>query len=107
MKHYLVIALVILLLSATAFAHGGEEHVMGTVTNISSTSITVKTAKNETKEVAVTNKTTFEKSGSPATLADLKVGDRVVIHAKESNEKLTAHVVRFGAAKVVAHAHSH
>lgn len=80
---------------------------MGTVTKITSTSISVMTAKHETKEVAVTDKTSFEKSGSSATIADLKVGDRVVIHAKESNEKLTAHVVRFGKAKVIAHGHSH
>ncbi len=106
MKHHLVvIALAITLLATTAFAHGGEEHVMGTVTKISTTSITVKTAKNETKDLAITDKTKFEKSGSPATLEDLKVGDRVVIHAMESKGKLTAHVVRFGAKKVDGHSH--
>lgn len=106
MKHHLVvIALLVTLLATTAFAHGGEEHVMGTVTKITATSITVKTAKNETKDLAITDKTTFEKSGSPATLADLNVGDRVVIHAMESKGKLTAHVVRFGEKKSVAHSH--
>jgi len=30
-------------------------------------------------------------------LSDLKVGDRVVIHAKKNGEKLEAHTVRFGA----------
>jgi hypothetical protein len=29
--------------------------------------------------------------------ADIKVGDKVVIHAEEVNEKLTAHTVQLGA----------
>jgi len=36
---------------------------------------------------------------------DLKVGDRVVIHAEKSGDKLVAHTVRFGAKKAMA-AHS-
>lgn len=40
--------------------------------------------------------TRFQKSGSPAALKDLKVGDRVVIHATGSEDKLVAIEVRFG-----------
>ena len=45
----------------------------------------------------MTDKTKFEKSGSPATLKDLKVGDKVVVHADVSDKKLVANEVRFGA----------
>lgn len=40
--------------------------------------------------------TKFQKSGPPATLKDLKVGDKVVIHATGSDDKLVATEVRFG-----------
>jgi hypothetical protein len=84
-------------LSALAFAHGNEKHVMGTVTEISGNSIRVETTAKNSVTVEVRDNTKFEKSGSPATLKDLKVGDRVVIHASPSGDKLIASEVRFGA----------
>jgi hypothetical protein len=102
MDRCILIAFVCLLLVSLAFAHGGEEHVLGTVRNISDFSITVETAAKKTVEVAVTDKTTFEKSGQPSTLHDLKIGDRVVIHAGKSENKLTAHTVKFGSATSTA-----
>ena len=105
MKKYSAILLMIVFLAALAFAHGNEEHVMGTVTNITNASITVHTTKNETKEIAITDKTTFEKSGAPAKVDDLKVGDRVVIHADKDGNKLVAHTVRFGATKTAGRSH--
>jgi hypothetical protein len=47
----------------------------------------------------VSDKTKFEKSGAAATLKDLKVGDKVVIHAGVSDTKLVANEVHFGAMK--------
>jgi hypothetical protein len=47
----------------------------------------------------VSEKTKFEKSGSPATLKELKVGDKVVVHADVSGDKLVANEVRFGVMK--------
>ena len=105
MKKQAAIVLMFVFIASLAFAHGNEEHVMGTVAKISSNSITVQTTNNETKEVAVTDKTTFENAGAPAKLDDLKVGDRVVIHADKQGNKLVAHTVRFGAKKTVAHSH--
>lgn len=93
------------LFASFAFAHGGEEHVTGTVQKISATSITVETAKKETKEVAITDKTAFTKSGAPAKWSDLKVGDRVVINAETEKDRLVAHTVKFGATKAAAHSH--
>jgi len=91
------------LFASLAFAHGNEQHIMGTVKNISKISITVQTTNNETQEVAITDTTTFENAGAPAKVNDLKVGDRVVIHAVKEGNKLVAHTVRFGARKAAVH----
>jgi len=40
--------------------------------------------------------TKFVKSGVPASVTDLNVGGRVVIHAGNVDDKLMAHEVRFG-----------
>jgi hypothetical protein len=40
--------------------------------------------------------TKFEKSGAAASMKDLKIGDRVVIHAAMMNNKLMANEVQFG-----------
>jgi hypothetical protein len=86
-------------LSVMALAHGKEKHVIGTVTSISDSSITVETTAKKSVTVDVSEKTKFEKSGSPATLKELKVGDKVVVHADVSGDKLVANEVRFGVMK--------
>ncbi len=86
------------LIAAGAFAHGDEEHVIGTVASVAKDSITVKTTANTLVTVAVVPQTTFTKGKASAKLADLNVGDRVVIHAKEPTEgKLVADTVQFSA----------
>ena len=85
-----------LALSAIVFAHGNEKHVMGTVTSISDSSITVETTSKKTVTVNVSASTRFQKSGSAAALKDLKVGDKVVIHATGSEDKLADTEIRFG-----------
>jgi preprotein translocase subunit YajC len=99
MKRTLAVFALMLALSAIAFAHGNEKHVMGTVTSISDSSITVETTAKNSVTVEVSDKTKFEKSGVAATLKDLKVGDKVVIHAGASGGKLVANEVHFGAMK--------
>ncbi len=87
------------LLPTIAAAHGGEEHVTGTVTKISDTSVTVKTTAGKTVEVGFDAKmTTYERAKQPIQKTDIKVGDKIVIHAMEVNEKLVAHSVEIGAA---------
>ena len=89
------------LLPTIATAHGGEEHVTGTVTKISDTSVTVKTTAGKIVEVGFDTKmTTYARAKQPIQKTDIKVGDRIVIHAMEVNEKLVAHSVEIGAAKV-------
>jgi hypothetical protein len=85
------------LLPAVVSAHGGEEHVTGTVVKISDSSVTVKTTEGKSVDVAFDAKTTFARSKAVIAKTDIKVGDRVVIHAVEVNGKLIAHTVEIGA----------
>lgn len=96
--HILILIASISLIAAGAFAHGDEQHVIGTVASVTKDSITVKTTANKLVTVAVAPETTFSKNKAAAKLADLNVGDRVVIHAKEPSEgKLVADTVEFSA----------
>jgi len=96
MRRTVAVFALALALSAIAFAHGNEKHVMGTVTSISDNSISVKTMSKKMVTVTLSAATKFQKSGSPAALKDLKVGDKVVIHATGPEQKLVAAEVRFG-----------
>ena len=95
----LVAMLALALVPAIVSAHGGEEHVIGTVTKVSDTSVTVKTTAGKIVEVGFDAKmTTYARAKLPTQKSDVKVGDRIVIHAMEVNEKLVAHTVELGAA---------
>jgi hypothetical protein len=99
MKRTAAVVALLFALSVMVVADGKEKHVMGKVTSTSDTSITVETTAKKPVTVEVNDKTKFEKSGAPATLKDLKVGDKVVIHADVSGDKLIAHEVHFGVTK--------
>ena len=68
------------------FAHGGNEHVRGIVTQVSSQSVTVQTTSKVPRTLTLSDKTTFKQGGKTAHLADLKVGDRVVIDVPGEND---------------------
>ena len=91
-----VFAIAFAFLPAIAAAHGGEEHVTGFVTQVSDTSVTVKTAAGKIVEVGFDAKTTFARAKQPIQKTEIKAGDRIVIHAGEVNHKLIAHTVEIG-----------
>jgi hypothetical protein len=97
MKVAILAIMSLALLPIVAAAHGGEEHVIGTVAKISDTSVTVKTTAGKTVDVGLEAKTTYTRAKQPIRQTDIKVGDRIVIHAAEVNEKLVAHTVEVGA----------
>src|SRR6202041_2579503 len=90
------IAVLVVALASGAWAHGTDKHVMGVVTKITDTEVTVEAADKQVTVVKIAADTSFVKSGAAASLKDLKVGDRVVIHAKPVGTELIAHEVRFG-----------
>ena len=88
----------VLLAVSIVFAHGNEQHVMGTVSAIGTNSITIKTTSGALTETLLTDKTKFSKSGQTVTLKDIHVGDRVVVHAAKHDGKLEATTVQVGTA---------
>jgi hypothetical protein len=95
--------LVIVFSAATSFAHGGFDHVMGTVVQISNNILTVKTAKGNV-DVKIDDKTELTKSGQKAQLSDLAPGARVVVDIPEGSKDKLAHSVKIGmASKAVSH----
>ena len=99
MKRRILIAGLLLLCSSVFLhAHGGMIHVMGTVTGVTDNSITVETTDKKTVVIEFTDTTTFMNGSKPGNRKELKVGDRVVIHAAKVKESLQAHEVRFSPA---------
>lgn len=88
----------LILFATGALAHNGEEHVIGTVASVTENSVTVKTTANKMVTVAIAPETKFEAGPAAARASDLRVGERVVIHAKEPAEgSLVADIVEFSA----------
>ena len=94
-RRSLIAMLLLILIPALMHAHGGMIHVMGTVTALTDTSITVETADKKTIEIALTDTTTFQNGSKPSAKKDLKIGYRVVVHAITVKGMLQAHEVRF------------
>ena len=105
------LAIIILLLGLAAggaMAHGTKVHVRGTIEKINADSLQVKTTDGKTVGVKLGASTVYlmhvapkaaETAGhsedKPATLADLAVGDLVVIHATAKGSTLEAEEVKF------------
>jgi hypothetical protein len=96
MKKVLTILAAFVATATMAFAHNGNEHVRGVVTAVSPQSITVQTTAKATKTLTISDKTEFKHAGKAAHLADLKVGDRVVVDVPEHSTD--ALLVQIGAA---------
>ena len=68
---------------------------MGTVADVDAQHVVVKTKDGKTQSVRVTDQTTYRKGKATATSADLKVGDRVVVHTTGKSDPLTAGEIHF------------
>ena len=94
-RRTLIAGLFLACTSVLLHAHGGMIHVMGIVTAITGNSVTVETTDKNTVEIQLVDTTTFLNGSKPGNRMDLKVGDRVVIHAAKVKDSLQAHEVRF------------
>jgi len=87
--------------ASVALAHGDKKHVVGTLEKINADSVVVKTAAGKSVEVKLVATTICVwhagNEDRPAKVADLAVGDRVVIHATPKGETLEANEVKFSA----------
>ena len=92
----LSIILLVIAASAPAFAHGGFDHVRGTVVKDTNNVLTVKTAKGNV-DVKLDNQTELTRNDQKAQLADLKLGARVIVDVPEGSKDKIAHSVKIGA----------
>src|SRR5690242_14444247 len=96
------IVLSLIALAAPVFAHGGFDHVIGTVSKVENDMMTVKTAKGDV-DVKLNAQTEISRGNQKAALEDLKPGTRVVVDIPEGSKDHVAHSVKMGAASAAAH----
>jgi hypothetical protein len=89
MKRLLTVLLVLVAFGA-AYAHNGMVHVMGTIAAVSATSLDVTAKSGKTTTVAVNDTTKWVKGLDEVKPSEVKIGDRVVVHAKPVDGKLIA-----------------
>jgi hypothetical protein len=93
-KFRTTLALALSLTASTVFAHGDMKHVLGTVREIAADQVIVETKDGGKQSITVDGNTRYFQRDAPAKPGDLKVGDRVVVHATPSNPP-TAQTIRF------------
>lgn len=107
---WITLALALAFAAGTALAHGNKVHVRGKIEKVGADSLQVKTVDGKSVEVKLVASTVYVqhmavKPGEPpdtngdrpAKLADVAVGDAVVIHATPKNGTLEADEVKFSA----------
>jgi hypothetical protein len=101
MRLRLILTLTCLLISTPSFAHGTDQHVLGTIMAISATHVEVKTPKGQSVDVRVNKKTRFKDESNPKGANMPAVGDRVIIKATKDDKVLLATEIHFSAGKRV------
>jgi hypothetical protein len=95
----LIVAFTCLFISTLSFAHGADQHVLGTIVAIDTTHVEVKTRKGQSVEVRVNKKTQYKDERNSKVANVPEVGDRVVIKAVKDGKVLLATEIHFSAAK--------
>jgi hypothetical protein len=91
------LAATLLVIAAPVFAHGGFDHVMGTVAKLTGNVLTVTTAKGRV-DIKMDDKTELTKDNHKAGLTDLTPGTRVLVDIPEGSKDRIAHSLKIGAA---------
>ena len=93
--------------AALVFAHGGFEHVGGTVVKLENSVVTVKTTRGNVG-ITLDAKTEITQNGKKAQASDLKPGVKVVVDVPEDSKTKVAHAIKITDAAVVPdHDHDH
>ena len=79
-----------------AFAHGGFDHIQGTVARVANNVLTIKTAHGNV-DVKLDSRTTLTQNNHTALVSDLKPGARVIAEVPEGSKDHVALSVRIGA----------
>jgi len=99
------IVVMLTILAASSFAHGGFNHVRGTVVSVTSDAITVKTATGNVT-VKLDKQTQYTKNDQKAQLSDVVPGARVIVEAPQAKDK-AAQSVKIGVATTAPPAGAH
>ena len=99
MRRLLVLILTFGLFAGAAHAHNGMQHVMGIVTAITETSVSVKTTNDTVQVIHLSSDTKYLKGENAITAKDIAVGDHIVVHAAKKDGALVAAEVKVGAIK--------
>jgi hypothetical protein len=97
-------ALTVIVFAGLAFAHGGFDHVMGTVAKVTGNVLTVTTVKGKV-DVRLDDKTELTRGDHKAQVTDLTPGVRVVVDIPEGSKDRIAHSVKIGATAAGHDAH--
>ena len=108
MKKVLTALMVALALAGSGYAHEGhDQKIMGTVATIEDGQIQVKATNGKMSTIVLNAKTKVVMGTMAHKIADIKVGDRVVVTATDVKDKagktiLVARQVALGTAKTTA-----
>jgi len=101
----LIMILTCLFISTPNFAHGADQHVLGTIMAIDANHVEIKTTKGQSMDVRVNKQTRYKDESNPKGANKPAVGDRVVIKATKGEKKgenlLVATEVYFSSTKRV------
>jgi len=101
-----LLGVALLLFGVQLYAHGGFDHVIGTVVKAENNVLTVKTAKANV-DVRLNEKTEITRNDQKAGIADLKPGARVVVDIPEGSKDKLAHSVKIGITEAATGHESH
>src|SRR2546427_12333879 len=87
-----------------AFAHGGFDHIQGTVAKVANNVLTVKTAHGNV-DVKLDGRTNLTRNNRKAQVSDLKPGARVIAEVPEGSKDRVAQSGRIGALPKPAPSH--
>jgi hypothetical protein len=92
-----------LVVPTVARAHEGHAHkVMGTVSSVEGSNVTVKTSDGKTVMVMLDKKTAITRGKTKLDAAAVKVGDRVVAVGMEEKDMIMATTKKLGGAPATA-----
>lgn len=97
----LIVTFACLFVSTPIFAHGADQHVLGTIVAIDTTHVEIKTTKGQLVKVRFDKQTRFRDEGNPKGSNRPAVGDRVVVKAMKDDKKkvLIATDIHFSSAR--------
>ena len=103
-KRLLVLLAAFVLSASLVYAHGGADHLQGTITAIEGDHIQIKDQAGKPVMVMLGKTTKYLKDDKSSTKAELKVGIRVLIDAKmdEKMKMYSAEEIRIGVADKAA-----